>query len=285
MGIFTNEQKDSRGNITTKLNTGRIIAASVGGLLALTLFFGSFVTVGPGERGVLVTFGKASDTLLDPGLHMKFPLFSSVTKVSIQINRSDVETGSASKDMQEVQTHVALNWSLNSSKVIDTFKAIGDEEEILKRIIVPAISEILKAEMARLTAEEILTKRLELKKSIDDTLALRLAKNGIQLSDLSIVNLTFSKDFTRAIEEKQIAEQKAKQAEYDAVRASKEADAEVNRAKGKAEAQRLMRSTITPEILQQQAIEKWDGSFPQVMGGNGSLPFINLKLKDAKTNE
>lgn len=60
---------------------------------------------------------------------------------------------------------------------------------------------------------------------------------------------------------------------------------EVNRlnpkAKGEiAEAQKLMRSTITPEILQQQAIEKWDGSFPQVMGGNGSLPFINLKLNN-----
>ena len=58
--------------------------------------------------------------------------------------------------------------------------------------------------------------------------------------------------------------------------AEQEAEANVNRAKGQAEAQRLLRETLTPELLQKQAIEKWDGKFPQVMGGNGALPLINL---------
>lgn len=83
-----------------------------------------------------------------------------------------------------------------------------------------------------------------------------------------------------AIEAKQIAEQQAKQAEYEALKASKEAQAEINRAKGQAEAQRLMRQTLTPELLQKQAIEKWDGQFPQVMSGNGTLPFINISPKN-----
>lgn len=281
MGFLSEIKQDSRGNKLVTWKPFNIGGAFFGGILALSAFFGSFTTVGPGARAVLVTFGKASSEALDPGLHLKLPFVSSAVTISVRVNRSDVETSSASKDMQEVQTHVALNWSVSADRVVATFMNLGDEEEILKRVISPAVSEVLKAEMAKLTAEEILTKRMELKKAIDAGLLERLNHYGVQLSDLSIVNLSFSKDFTKAVEDKQIAEQAAKQAEYDAQKATQEAKSEVNRAKGKSEAQKLMRLTITSEILQQQAIEKWNGSFPQVMG-TGSLPFINLKMKEEK---
>jgi prohibitin 1 len=90
------------------------------------------------------------------------------------------------------------------------------------------------------------------------------------------VDVSFSEEFAKAIEAKQIAEQEAKQADFEALKASKQAQAQVNRAKGQAEAQRLQKLTLTKELLQQQAIEKWDGKFPTVMGGNGTLPLINL---------
>ncbi len=279
MGFWTVEAKDYTGRSRTYPRVGRVTAAAFAGLTALTLFFGSFATVGPGERGVLITFGKPSTDAYEPGLHLKYPFVSDLKTISVRVNRSDVETSSASKDMQEVRSHVALNWSVSADRVVATYMNLGDEEEILKRVIAPAVSEVLKAEMAKLTAEEILTKRMELKKAIDAGLNIRLGNYGVTLSDLSIVNLTFSKEFTRAIEEKQIAEQKAKQAEYDAQRAVKEADAEVNRARGRAESQKLVRQTITAEILQQQAIEKWDGKFPQYMGGAGALPFLNIHAK------
>lgn len=95
-----------------------------------------------------------------------------------------------------------------------------------------------------------------------------------------MVNVSFSPEFAKAIEAKQIAEQEAKRAEFEALKAEKEAQAEVNRAKGQAEAQRLQRETLTPQLLQKQAIEKWDGRFPMVMGGSGALPFINISPKN-----
>jgi hypothetical protein len=88
--------------------------------------------------------------------------------------------------------------------------------------------------------------------------------------------VSFSPEFAKAIEAKQIAEQEAKRAEFEALKAEKQARAEINRAKGQAEAQRLQRETLTPTLLQKQAIEKWDGKFPLVMGGSGALPFINI---------
>ena len=96
------------------------------------------------------------------------------------------------------------------------------------------------------------------------------------VDDVSLVNFAFSPEFSKAIEAKQIAEQEAKQAEFSAKKATQEAQAEINRAKGQAEAQRLQRQTLTAPLLQQQAIEKWDGHFPTVMGGNGTLPLINI---------
>jgi prohibitin 1 len=98
----------------------------------------------------------------------------------------------------------------------------------------------------------------------------------LKVDDVSLTKIGFSPEFTRSIEQKQIAEQDAKKAEYEAQKASKQAEAEVNRAKGTAEAQKLLRQSLNGELLQKQAIEKWDGKFPTVMGGNGALPLINI---------
>jgi prohibitin 1 len=70
------------------------------------------------------------------------------------------------------------------------------------------------------------------------------------------------------VEAKQIAEQEAKRAEFIALKATKEAEAKVNLAKGEAEAHRLLRDGLTPEILQRQAIEKWNGKLPLIVSKN-----------------
>jgi regulator of protease activity HflC (stomatin/prohibitin superfamily) len=121
-----------------------------------------------------------------------------------------------------------------------------------------------------------LQERGELKREIDTSLAERLRRYGIIINDVSLVNFGFSEEFNAAIEAKQVAEQKAQEAAFRAQQAAEEAKAEINRAKGQAEAQKLLRQNLTAEILQQRAIEKWDGRFPVVMGGSGFLPLINI---------
>lgn len=201
-----------------------------------------------------------------------------VRKINVQIQKSEIDSTAATKDMQDVHAHVAVNWSMAIKDVLRTYKEIGDQDAVLARIIDPSVNEVMKAATARRTAEEVLTKRMEMKTDIDNGLKDRLAQYGIHFNDVSIVNLKFSPEFTRAIEQKQIAEQQAKQAEYVALKATQEAKAEVERAKGQAAAQTLMKTTITPQILQQRAIEKWDGHFPQIVS-NGVMPFIDFKMK------
>jgi regulator of protease activity HflC (stomatin/prohibitin superfamily) len=257
---------------------GKILVGG-GILLFVALFFRPFAIVNAGERGVVMRLGRVQDGVLDEGFHFVLPLITSVKTLSVRVQRSDIKAQAASKDLQDVTTEMALNWHIEPDKVNTVFQRIGDETQILERIINPAVSEVLKAATAKKNVEEILTKRTELKQEIDQALKTRLVNYGLAVDDVSLVDFGFSPEFNKAIEAKQIAEQQAKQAEFVALKATKDAEAEVNRAKGQAEAQRLQRLTLTAELLQKQAIEKWDGKFPVYMGGNAPLPFINVTPK------
>ncbi len=245
-------------------------------LLIIAVIFKPFTIVNAGERGVILNFGKVQDNVLDEGIHPILPIVTQVKRLSVRVQENSFTADAASKDLQKVSTQLAVNWHIDVMQVNKVFQRIGDQEEIINRIITPAVSEVLKAATANRTAEEIITKRNDLKQEIDNNLKNRLATYGILIDDVSLVDFSFSPEFSKAIESKQIAEQEAKQAEFIALKASKEAIAEVNRAKGQAEAQRLQRLTLTKELLQKQAIEKWDGRFPTVMAGSGALPLINL---------
>ena len=254
-----------------------ITYAGLGLLLFIILgMFKPFAIIKAGDRGVIMRFGKVQDTILDEGLHPIIPVVNTVKPLSVRVQKNDIDAEASSKDLQDIKTQVALNWHIDPTKVNKVFQRVGDEEQIVFRIITPAVSEIVKAATAQKNAEEIITKRKEIKQHIDEELKGRLDDYGIMVDDVSLVNVSFSPEFARAIEAKQIAEQQAKQADFEALKAEKTAQAEINRAKGQAEAQRLQKLTLTPALLQKEAINKWDGKFPTVMGGDGALPFINI---------
>ncbi|OLP15695.1 membrane protease subunit, stomatin/prohibitin [Leptolyngbya sp. 'hensonii'] len=256
-------------------------------LILGALLFRPFTIVNAGQRGVIMQFGKVQDRILDEGLHPIVPIVTTIEKINVRVQKNDVKAEAASKDLQNVTADIAVNWHVDPLKVNRVFQQVGDEGQIVNGIITPAVSEVVKAATAKKTAEEIITRRTELKGEIDDQIRERLKPYGIIIDDVSLVDVSFSAEFNKAIEAKQIAEQQAKQADFIAQRAAKEAEAEVNRAKGQAEAQRLQRLTLTPELLQKLAIEKWNGQFPVVMGGNGALPFINIdpgKLSSVQKN-
>lgn len=247
-------------------------------IIGLMSLISACSVVGPGEKGVRITTGHLGTETLDSGYYLWVPFFTRVKSVSVRVQKTEDETESATKDIQKVTAKIAVNWHINPITVQMMLQNVGDENAIVENVINPAVAEVLKAATAKMTAEEVLTKRIELKKNIDESLVSRLKTYNVVVDDVSLVNLSFTQEFNHAVESKQIAEQRAKQAEYEALMAVKTAEAEVNRAKGQAEAQRLLKSTITAEILQQKAIEKWDGKFPQFLGGNGALPFINMDL-------
>jgi len=228
-----------------------------------------FVIVNAGERGVLMQFGKVQEQVLGEGLHVIVPTVYSVKTLSVRVQKQESSAEASSKDLQDVFTDVALNWHIIPDEANAIFQQIGDEKEVVARIIDPAVEEVLKAVMAKYTAEEIITKRGEVKAAVDECLTLRLLTYHIAVDDISLVHVHFSQRFSDAVEAKQIAEQEAKRGEFLALKAVKEAEAKVNLAKGEAEVQRLLQDNLTPELLERQAIEKWDGKLPLIVGDGG----------------
>lgn len=262
-------------------NKGQVVlgCAIASIILVIILIFLCIAIVGPGERGVRVRAGNVQEQdILDEGLHLKFPIIESVKRLSIRVQRNDINAEAASKDLQIVTADVAVNWHIESKNVGNIYQEVGDEKAILDRVLTPAVQEVVKAATAQLTAEEIITKRPELKASIDEKLAARLNDYGIILDDVSLVNFGFSPEFDTAIEAKQVAEQKAKQAVYEAQKAENDATAKINTARGEAEAQRLLRANLTDAILRKQAIDKWNGVLPTYWTGE-VLPFVNIGNK------
>ncbi|MGG6295068.1 prohibitin family protein [Leptolyngbya sp. AN02str] len=235
-------------------------------LLALVFLSSFFVIVNAGERGVLMRFGQVQNQILDEGIHVIVPLVHTVKKLSVRVQGQQISAEASSRDLQDVYSDVALNWHIVPAEAHVLYQQIGDELTVVNHIINPAVEEVLKAVMAEFTAEEIITKRGEVKAKVDDQLTSRLRTYHITVDDISLVHVHFSNRFSDAVEAKQVAEQEAKRAEFVAKKALREAEARVNWAKGEAEAQRLLQESLTPELLQRQTIERWNGELPIIVG-------------------
>lgn len=251
---------------------GLVVAIVV--VAALLLIFNSFFTVGPGQRGVLMTFGAVQPGVLDPGLHFKLPMVQTVKMLDVRIQKSQAQQTAASKDLQDVTTEVAINWSIDPRDAQWVYQQIGDEDALEGKVIDPAVANAVKAITAQYNAEELVEKRNQIREQINDQIVAALATYKVKVEAVNITNFSFSPEYAQAIEQKQVAQQKAQQAEYDLQRIKVEAQQRIADAQGQAQAQQLMQKTLTPEFIQYQAVQKWNGVLPQVVGGNGAIPMI-----------
>ena len=268
--------------------TNQSLTAIIGGILAALLLLvglNSYVVINPGEAGVLSILGKAQEDALLEGIHYKIPFISKVDVYDVTVQKFEVPAQSATKDLQDLKASFAINFRLDPVKVVDIRRKQGTLSNVVSKVIAPQTQESFKVAAARKTAEEAITKRDELKEDFDIALNNRLDKYGILVLDTSVIDLNFTKEFAQAVEDKQIAEQRAQRAVYIAREAEQKAQADINRAKGKAEAQRLLAETLRAQggslVLQKEAIEAWRQGGSQmpnvlILGGENksSIPFL-----------
>ena len=254
-----------------------LVAAVV---LFVLMFAKPWVTVGPGQRGVVMNFGAVQPGVLDEGLHLRIPIMQEVAMLDVKVQKAVTDTVAASADLQDVTSTVALNYHLVPDKANVVYQAIGSSFK--ERIIDPAILEVVKAVTARYSAEELITKRPQVSEAMRLALTERLKEYNIAVDAFSIVAFSFSKVFAEAIEAKQTAEQLALKARRDLERIKIEADQKITAAKAEAESLRLQRANISADLIELRrieanlkAIEKWNGILPQVTGGGG-VPLIGV---------
>ncbi|NTV52037.1 MAG: prohibitin family protein [Candidatus Firestonebacteria bacterium] len=250
------------------------------GVVTLIFLWGLFFTVKPGEVAVLVRLGKLQGSYPE-GFYLKIPLIDTVEKFTIKIQRADIETEAFSRDLQTIKVKIVVNHRVEQGTITSIFRNLG--VGYVQSVIEPISQEVLKSILAKYSAENIISSRIEVAAELSATVKRRLAEKQIIVTDLSITDFDFSEAFIKSVEDKQIAEQNAKKAEKDVERVKREAEQQVARARGEAEGLRLQREAVTPMLIslrrveaQIKAIDKWDGKLPTFVGSE-AMPFIEIK--------
>lgn len=263
-------------------NIKKIVISVVIALAVLVVGAGSLHAVPAGHTGVVTRFGAVDDTVLSEGLHVVIPFVTRVVDMNNQVTKAEVVSASASKDLQTVNSTVALNYRIESLSAASVYQNIGVNYENV--VVIPAIQEAVKSVMAQYTAEELITMRQTVGAEIQEEISSKLAPYGFSTQSVNIVDFQFSEEFNAAIEAKQTAQQNALKAEQDLARVKVEAEQKIAEAEAEAESYRLKSQEITDQMLKMEFIDKWDGKLPVVVSDGQSLFNIDSILDSAASS-
>jgi regulator of protease activity HflC (stomatin/prohibitin superfamily) len=279
----------------------------IGFIVLITVLASSIKIVEAGHRGVLLQFGAVDTNVsLPEGLHFVTPFRDNVIPIEVRTLKTVESAASASKDLQDVRTDVALNYHINPNTAQIVYQQLGFDYS--NRVINPAIQESVKQVTARFNAEELITNREIVKTEIEQQIKQRLAIYNLVVETISITEFKFSDQFTRAVEAKVEAEQRALQAQNELRRIEIEAQqaeakaigeqkaniahaegvrqANILQAEGEAEAIRIIDQRLreSPSYLEWLKTQRWDGRLPLVVG-EGGTPFIQIPTAEEEREE
>ncbi|MCI8385645.1 MAG: prohibitin family protein [Acutalibacter sp.] len=290
MPIFSKKPKyiDSDGKPVYKPGgIPKLVPVIILAVLVLVLASSCFTVVSAGHTGVVSTFGKVSEDVLQEGFHIKMP-WQQVTKMDNRIVKLEVSTEAFSSDLQTVNVNLAVNYRVDTSKSYSIVKNVGTNYESV--LMTPAVNEVMKSIMAQYTAEQSITNRNVISTALLDELNEKLADSGIYVSDINIIDFDFSDVYVQAIEAKQVAEQEKLRAKIEQDQLTMEKEAEAARrvidAEAAAEVARIeaeaaayagekeavanekIAASLTLPLIEYYKIQHWDGKLPTVSGAD-----------------
>jgi prohibitin 2 len=227
---------------------------------------------------------------LGEGVHFIVPFAEQVIPLEVRTLKFQANASAASNDLQEVATVIALNYHLDPNKANLVYQQLGTD--YAGRIIAPTIQESVKASVAKFNAEQLITQRALAKGVISQAILKTLSARDITVENVFITDFKFSQAFASQVESKVVAFQKflteqnnlkAVQvvANQTVVQAQAQARANVAKATGESQAIMIITKQLrqSPQYLQWQAINRWNGQMPYALGGSGAAPFFQLPLQ------
>lgn len=270
-----------------------ILFRYAGGLfiLALGATFAddAVVIVQAGQRGVVYDILRKGvrPEPLGEGFNFVVPFVQQITIMDVRVQKESYEATAQSKDLQTIHAKVALNFHPIPSETPAIYKNFGLGYS--DKVISPAVQEAIKQVTAKFTAEELITKRDDVKRMIREVVEHQVAFAHVKIEELYITDFDFSRLFAESIESKQIAEQQALKAKRDLDRIKVEAEQKIATSRAEAEALKMQREAVSSQLIQLRevevqklAVEKWNGQMPQVILGNGSMPLLDLNSFKSK---
>ncbi len=253
-------------------------------LVGITIIFGSFGVVGAQERGVKVRLGVVHGAV-KPGPYLKFPLIESVVKMDVKTQSleatKEAPLSAASNDLQDTKLAVVINYHIDPTTVENIYVQYGDADTYYTKVVEPLIVATVKATASQYTAAEQIQKRLDMQAKALFALEKAFEGKNVVIEKADITDVSFSPEFTHAIEAKVTAVQQAEAAKNKLEQVKFEAQQQIETAKATAESQRIQAQSLAAQggsdYIQLKAIEKWDGHMPQYMIPGAATPILDLR--------
>jgi prohibitin 2 len=286
-------------------------------MLVLTVLFGAIVNVPPGSVGIQFDRlnGGVQPTPLYEGWKIAIPFVQTIYIMDVRTVKTEYPASAASKDLQVVNSHVAVSYHVIPSEAPKIYKEIGGD--FSDKMIAPAIQEQFKASTAKFDAQDLIQQRAIVKAEVTEKLQTLLTKYGVKIDEVSVMDFQFSPEFEKAIEQKVTAQQnkltaenilaikevEAKQrmaeatgtansvliqaiAEANSTKVKGEAAAYATQVQGEAQANvlALQRSQISNELVQYEYAKRWSGVLPAFVMGSGANPLLMLNTGASVTS-
>merc|ERR1719246_202539 len=196
-----------------------------------------------GQRAVVLNMmSGVEDKVRGEGTHFKVPWLMQPKLYNIKLRPKLIQTTTGTKDLQTVTIHVRMLFKPDVEGLPHIHKTLGEDYD--ERVLPSIANEVMKATIAQYNAEQLLTQREHVSNEIREAIVSRASQFNILMDDVSITHLTYGKEFSRAIEEKQVAEQQAEQQKFVVLKAEQERQATVIRAEGEAEAAKMISEAL-----------------------------------------
>lgn len=264
----TQNPQDSDSGLAHGWSFGlNIITGAVVALMVFVTGLHSFHQIPFGHVGILTMFGGIEGQVGE-GLQT-IPPWKNIMLANVQVQglgfRGETHLTSFSKESQDVFVEATVNFKVSPEAIQNLYRNVGPE--YVNILVVPRVKQNFKDETVKYTSVLIAPNREEIRKAVRDRLERELSANSIEITDLLLDNVDFSPAFKKAIEDKQVATQDALR-EFERVQQRKnEADqafqvangqarAVEELARGQASANRQLTESLTPEVIQWQAVQK-----------------------------
>lgn len=257
-----------------------VICTAVLWIIGLIFVFGSWFTVAEGERAILTTFGKASNNIYEAGLHVKWPIIQDIKRFDVKTIRDDYKTETYTKDIQTARITVSYSYNLISNDIVETYKTYGNQWQ--ERILYPNLEQAVKAEVGTWNADQMIANRDKVASNILASLQARMIEHNypVSITNFQMINIDYSDQFENAIEKKVVAEQAALEEANRTKQVEQKAKQQIVQSEAEAKAIRIKAQALqqNAQLIELEAVKKWDGKLPEYMLGN-SVPFININKK------
>ncbi|KAK2153872.1 hypothetical protein LSH36_282g01069 [Paralvinella palmiformis] len=223
-------------NTLGKLGLGIAIA---GGVVNSALY-----NVDGGHRAVIFDrFAGVKDIVVGEGTHFLIPWVQKPIIYDIRSRPRSVPTVTGSKDLQNVNITLRVLFRPLPTKLPQIFTTLGIDYD--ERVLPSIVNEVLKAVVAQYDAAELIMQREVVSQKINEELMNRATQFGLMLDDISITHLTFGREFTEAVEMKQVAQQEAEKARFVVEKEEQRKRAAIIRAEGDSQAALLLAKVLS----------------------------------------